>query len=129
MENDIQDRVNEAISDFVAATESLKAAPSQDSAEEACLTCRDAVQLFFFSRDDYRSERPDKVEELIDALDVAAAALKELADQPDADVHLAQYRDSVLRRKGLVDAVKEGSVAKIREILQEGWDAAQLSHS
>ncbi len=129
MDLEVQNRVDEAISDFVVATEGLKSNSSQDTAEEACLTCRDAVQLFFFSRDEYRIERPDKVKELVNCLDDAASALKELSDEQGSNYYVAQYLESVLRRKDLVDAVNQGNAAKIKDLLQEGWEAAQPSLS
>jgi hypothetical protein len=129
MDIDVLHRVDDAIADFVAATDGLRRAPSQDTAEDACMTCRDAVQLFFFVRDEYKRERPKEVRDLLDALDDAESALKELTDLPGRSSHVAQYLESVQLRKELVDAVIRNSSSKIKHVLQEGWEAAEMPSS
>lgn len=124
MNQQLRSRVDEAIRNFALATQDLKRAVSRDTAEEACMTCRDAVQLFFFSRDEYREEASENVELLLASLDEAENALREFADDVVFDSYVGQYLESVQRRKHLVSAVMNDDVARVKVILQEGLESA-----
>ena len=117
-------QLNAAIDQFASAVSTLVDLPSPDSAEEACATCRRAVQMFVLAYGDLMTVDTVKTQILVESLERAELGLKDAAAAQDETSPIWHYVDNVRRRKELVDALLEGDLPRYKEILREGLEVA-----
>lgn len=123
--NALRQQVDSSIDAFVEATALLTRCPSQDTAEDACLACREAVQTYFLARGDFGQKASSKTDALVAALDHVENELKQLADELGADSIVSCYLDNVQRRKDLIHALLDDNIALVKTILKR--DRATVS--
>ena len=99
------------------AVRKLQEMPSTDAVELACLCCRNAVQLVFFSRGRIGSGARQKMTQLQDSIDIAIAVATCLRQQPHSDPVISGYIDNMYWRRELLSATLRHDKKKIREIL------------
>lgn len=122
--DDLRQHVDEAIVDCVSAVNDFASNPDLTTAEDACLACRNAVQLFFFARGDYGEQATDLTSDLENALAEAIEVCSKLGSGLGADSIVWKYQANMLTRKSLVDAVIADDVPRIRELLKEAMQTS-----
>lgn len=117
--DDLLKSLSEALHGFGEAAAALADSPDENTAEEACLACRTAVQFFFFACGDFHHAAMAHSDELIAHLDVTENSLKDLVEKVGEYSVVRDYLDNVRTRRELVDALVAGDVAKVKAILRE----------
>lgn len=112
-------QVDAAIEACAKAVKQLETNPSKTTAEESCLACREAVQIFFLAYGDFGSSAASNPQTLVESLERAENELKVLAANNPSSPLLSAYLDNVRRRRKLVDALIQSNIPLIKEILQE----------
>jgi len=117
--DEILDQLELSIDDCVAAVEGLRTSPSVEAAEDACLACREAVQLYFFARGDFGERATTRVGMLVDSLKQSNEALDQLVQMHGSDSVFSSYRENVVARRQLLDALLADDVTTIRQMIRE----------
>ncbi|MDX1970407.1 MAG: hypothetical protein SFV23_24775 [Planctomycetaceae bacterium] len=122
--NPIATELDLAITKFLEAAAVLASEPSQSTAEEACLACRAAVEIFFFAFGDFGKSATTRAPELMAGLTTSEQVIRSLAAESADPLLLAEFADNIARRIALVQATLQNDRTRIRMLLSSGLDAA-----
>jgi hypothetical protein len=111
-------QVDAAIIACTAAADELRRQPSEQTAELACLACRNAVQLFFFARSDFGSEINEKAQPLAQSLRQTREILQRLFDERQSQ-EVGDYLSNVVRREKLVSALTGNDPTAVKRFLKQ----------
>jgi hypothetical protein len=116
--------VDVAISSSQVAAQHLLAAPSLQTAEEACLACRNAVQYLFFARSDFGQEISERLTQLRDVLSLTKKILEQLKLEPNHDPIINGYLTNLRLRERLLLAIGSDDPSAVRRLLKNELAAA-----
>lgn len=95
----------------------LRSDPSQGTAESACSSCRNAVQLVFFARGRIGASSKDRIDELYENIDTAIDIISDYGQKAGVDPVVHDYVRNLEWRRDLLFALTTGDKEEISRLL------------
>lgn len=115
---DIRQLVETAIDESLAAVDALENDPNETNAEDACLACRTATQLFVFARGDFGESATQRTDVFRDVLERAYRGCERVGKLNGQGSPAWKYKDNLRLRQELIDAVIANNSAAFRRLVK-----------